>query len=146
MTRFATDEVSCSWIADSFNVNTCVSFFSTFNPCSQSSLVYRWMIASSMIQLGLSWWQAWICVWVGYTLSAPFIVLNARPGAIFHITFPVVARTSFGLYGSLWCTFNRGVMAWCVLLLLKVYDHLNAFQLSAYGMACKLASGVLACS
>ncbi|CAA7270210.1 unnamed protein product [Cyclocybe aegerita] len=82
------------WIADSFNVNT-------------------WMIVSSMVQLGLSWWQAWICVWVGYGFVAPFIVLNARPGAIFHVTFPVVARTSFGLYGSLWCTFNRGAMA-CV--------------------------------
>ncbi|KAF5311098.1 hypothetical protein D9619_008167 [Psilocybe cf. subviscida] len=80
------------WIADSFNVNT-------------------WMIASSMIQLGLSWWQAWICVWLGYGVVAPFIALNARPGAIFHVTFPVVARTSFGLYGSLWCTFNRGAMA-----------------------------------
>ncbi|KAF9465815.1 NCS1 nucleoside transporter family [Collybia nuda] len=82
------------WIADSFNVNT-------------------WMIVSSMIQasVGLSWWQAWLCVWVGYGCSAFFIVLNARPGAIFHITFPVVARTSFGLYGSLWCTFNRGAMS-----------------------------------
>ncbi|KZP18169.1 hypothetical protein FIBSPDRAFT_829695 [Athelia psychrophila] len=80
------------WIADSFNVNT-------------------WMISSSMIVLGLSWWQAWICVWIGYGAVAPFIVLNARPGAIYHITFPVVARTSFGLWGSLWCTFNRGVMA-----------------------------------
>ncbi|TRM62186.1 permease [Schizophyllum amplum] len=79
------------WIADSFNINT-------------------WMIASSMIGLGLSWWQAWICVWAGYLAVAPFIALNARPGAIHHITFPVVARTSFGLYGSLWCTFNRGVM------------------------------------
>ncbi|KAK7463098.1 uracil permease [Stygiomarasmius scandens] len=64
-----------------------------------------------MIQAGLSWWQAWICVWIGYGIVAPFIVLNARPGAIYHVTFPVVARTSFGLYGSLWCTFNRGVMA-----------------------------------
>ncbi|KAF9010252.1 permease for cytosine/purines, uracil, thiamine, allantoin-domain-containing protein [Cyathus striatus] len=80
------------WIADSFNVNT-------------------WMIVSSMVQLGLSWWQAWICVWLGYGFVAPFICLNARPGAKFHITFPVVARTSFGLYGSLWCTFNRGAMA-----------------------------------
>ncbi|KAJ7753361.1 permease for cytosine/purines, uracil, thiamine, allantoin-domain-containing protein [Mycena maculata] len=80
------------WVADSFNVNT-------------------WMIASSMVQLGLSWWQAWICVWVGYGIVAPFIVLNARPGAIFHVTFPVVARTSFGLYGSLWTTFNRAAMA-----------------------------------
>ncbi|KAF8155529.1 permease for cytosine/purines, uracil, thiamine, allantoin-domain-containing protein, partial [Crassisporium funariophilum] len=82
------------WIADSFNVSS-------------------WMIVSSMVQLGLSWWQAWICVWVGYGVVAPFIVMNARPGAIFHVTFPVVARTSFGLYGSLWCTFNRGAMA-CV--------------------------------
>jgi hypothetical protein len=47
-----------------------------------------------------------------YGIVAPFIVLNARPGAIQHITFPVVARTSFGLWGSLWCTFNRGAMAW----------------------------------
>lgn len=80
------------WTADCFNVNT-------------------WMIVSSMVQLGLSWWQAWLCVWIGYSITAPFIVLNARPGAIFHITFPVVSRTSFGLWGSLWCTFNRGVMA-----------------------------------
>ncbi|CAE6424561.1 unnamed protein product [Rhizoctonia solani] len=80
------------WIADSFNINT-------------------WMIVSSMITDGLSWWQAWICVWLGYGIVAPFIVLNARPGAIQHITFPVVARTSFGLWGSLWCTFNRGAMA-----------------------------------
>lgn len=78
----------------------------------------RWMIVSSMIQLGLSWWQAWICVWVGYGIVAPFIVANARPGAIFHVTFPVVARTSFGLWGSLWCVFNRGAMAWCVYIFL----------------------------
>ncbi|KAI0739069.1 permease for cytosine/purines, uracil, thiamine, allantoin-domain-containing protein [Daedaleopsis nitida] len=80
------------WIADSFNINT-------------------WMIVSSMVQLGLSWWQAWVCVWIGYGIVAPFIVANARPGAIFHVTFPIVARTSFGLWGSLWCVFNRGVMA-----------------------------------
>jgi NCS1 family nucleobase:cation symporter-1 len=72
------------------------------------------MISSSMIQLGLSWWQAWLCVWIGYGIVAPFIVANARPGAIFHVTFPVVARTSFGIWGSLWCVFNRGAMAWWV--------------------------------
>jgi NCS1 family nucleobase:cation symporter-1 len=72
----------------------------------------RWMIASSMIQLGLSWWQAWLCVWAGYGIIAPFIVANSRPGAVFHITFPVVARASFGIWGSLWCVLNRGVMAW----------------------------------
>lgn len=85
--------------------------FLTSASWSTQLTTYRWMIASSMIQLGLSWWQAWICVWLGYGIVAPFIALNARPGAIFHVTFPVVARTSFGLYGSLWCTFNRGAMA-----------------------------------
>ncbi|GAB1524947.1 uracil permease [Rhizoctonia solani] len=55
-------------------------------------------------------WKAWN-FYAFYGIVAPFIVLNARPGAIQHITFPVVARTSFGLWGSLWCTFNRGAMA-----------------------------------
>ena len=76
-----------------------------------------WMIASSMVTLGLSPWQAWGCVWIGYSLVAPFIVLNARPGAILHVTFPVVARMSFGIWGSLWCVFNRAAMAWWVLSL-----------------------------
>ena len=76
------------------------------------------MIASSMVTLGLSPWQAWGCVWIGYTLVAPFIVLNARPGAILHVTFPVVARMSFGIWGSLWCVFNRAAMAWWVFSLL----------------------------
>ncbi|KAH9925124.1 permease for cytosine/purines, uracil, thiamine, allantoin-domain-containing protein [Fomitopsis serialis] len=80
------------WITDGFNMNT-------------------WEIASSMIDAGLSWWQAWLCVWLGYGIAAPFIVLNARPGAMFHITFPVVARASFGIWGSLWCVFNRAAMA-----------------------------------
>jgi len=71
-----------------------------------------WMIASSMVTLGLSPWQAWGCVWIGYSLVAPFIVLNARPGAILHVTFPIVARMSFGIWGSLWCVFNRAAMAW----------------------------------
>ncbi|EPQ52165.1 hypothetical protein GLOTRDRAFT_107720 [Gloeophyllum trabeum ATCC 11539] len=80
------------WVTTSYNVNT-------------------WMIVSSMIQLGMNWWQAWICVWVGYAASTPFLILNSRPGAVFHITFPVVARTSFGMWGCLWTTFNRGAMA-----------------------------------
>ncbi|KAF8330117.1 permease for cytosine/purines, uracil, thiamine, allantoin-domain-containing protein [Amanita rubescens] len=80
------------WIADSFNINT-------------------WMLASSMIQFGLSWWQAWISVWIGYSVVGIFVTLNARPGAVFHIPFPVVVRSSFGLFGGLWCTFNRGAMA-----------------------------------
>jgi len=80
------------WIADSFNINT-------------------WMISSSMILAGLSWWQSWLCVWFGYSIAACFIVLTGRIGATYHIGFPVVARASFGIWGSLWPVFNRAAMA-----------------------------------
>ncbi|KAL2795075.1 permease for cytosine/purines, uracil, thiamine, allantoin-domain-containing protein [Aspergillus keveii] len=80
------------WIADSLNINT-------------------WMISSSMIVDGLSWWQSWICVWVGYFLAACFVCLTGRIGAVYHISFPVVCRSSFGVWGSLWPVLNRTVMA-----------------------------------
>ncbi|KAG9236402.1 permease for cytosine/purines, uracil, thiamine, allantoin-domain-containing protein [Amylocarpus encephaloides] len=81
------------WIADSFNINT-------------------WMISSSMIvQAGLSWWQSWLCVWIGYSIAACFIVLTGRIGATYHISFPVASRSSFGIWGALWPVFNRAAMA-----------------------------------
>ena len=79
------------WIADSFNINT-------------------WMISSSMVVAGLSWWQSWLCVWIGYSIAGCFICLTGRIGATYHIGFPVVARSSFGIWGSLWPVFNRAAM------------------------------------
>lgn len=80
------------WIADSFNINT-------------------WMISSSMIVAGLSWWQAWLCVWIGYAIAGAFVVISGRIGAVYHISYPVVNRASFGIWGSLWPVFNRSAMA-----------------------------------
>jgi NCS1 family nucleobase:cation symporter-1 len=83
------------WIADSFNINT-------------------WMISSaSIINPGLAWWQSWLCVWIGYSIAGFFVVLTGRIGAKYHISFPVVGRASFGIWGSLWPVLNRTVMA-CV--------------------------------
>ncbi|KAG1776289.1 permease for cytosine/purines, uracil, thiamine, allantoin-domain-containing protein [Suillus placidus] len=78
---------------------------------STSINVSTWMITSGMIVLGMSWWQAWLVIWIGYGVMTPFIVLMGRPGAVFHVTFPVVNRASFGIFGSLWCVFNRATMA-----------------------------------
>ena len=70
-----------------------------------------WMISSAMVTNGLSWWQSWICVWLGYSIAACFICLTGRIGATYHISFPVVSRASFGIWGSLWPVFNRAAMA-----------------------------------
>lgn len=71
------------------------------------------MISSSMIvpAVGLSWWESWICVWLGYTIAAAFVCLTGRIGATYHISFPVVSRASFGIWGALWPVFNRAAMA-----------------------------------
>lgn len=82
------------WIADSFNINT-------------------WMISSANILDGLSWWQSWLCIWVVYAIAACFVCLTSRIGAKYHISFPVVSRSSFGIWGSLWPVLNRAGMA-CV--------------------------------
>lgn len=82
------------------------------------------MIAASSLESGLSWWQAWICVWVGYTVSAMFVCLTGRIGATYHISFPVVNRASFGIWGSLWPVLNRVVMAWYVVSS-RVLGHLG---------------------
>lgn len=79
------------WIADSFNVTT-------------------WMISSSMIVAGMSWWQSWLCVWIGYAIAACFVCAVGHIGATYHIGFPVLNRASFGIWGALWPVFNRAAM------------------------------------
>jgi hypothetical protein len=63
-----------------------------------------------MIVNGLSWWQAWLCVWFGYSMTGLFVALNGRLGAMYHVGFPVANRASFGIWGSLWPVFNRAAM------------------------------------
>jgi NCS1 family nucleobase:cation symporter-1 len=64
-----------------------------------------------MIVDGLSWWQSWLCVWIGYTISALFVCLIGRIAAIYRIPFAVTNRASFGIWGSFWPIVNRAAMA-----------------------------------
>ena len=84
-----------------------------------------------MIVGGLSWWQSWLCVWIGYAISGLFIASTGRIGATYHIGFPVVSRSSFGIWGSLWPVFNRAAMG-------MSYPRLNALRRtrSLTGIAC----------
>jgi NCS1 family nucleobase:cation symporter-1 len=70
-----------------------------------------WMISSSMIVDGLSWWQSWLCVWIGYTISALFVCLIGRIAVVYRTPFAVTNRASFGIWGSFWPIVNRAAMA-----------------------------------
>jgi NCS1 family nucleobase:cation symporter-1 len=37
--------------------------------------------------------------------------MTGRIGATYHISFPVINRASFGIWGALWPVFNRAAMA-----------------------------------
>ena len=80
------------WIADSFNINT-------------------WQIAATGVQAGMTWWQTWLSVWLGYLMCGVFITIGARIGVFYHVSFPVAASSSFGIYGSLWPIINRVFMS-----------------------------------
>lgn len=80
------------WVADSFNINT-------------------FQIAATGVANGMTWWQTWISVWLGYFLCGIFVSIGARVGIMYHISFPVSCRSSFGIYGSLWPILNRVVMS-----------------------------------
>lgn len=82
------------WIADSFNINT-------------------FQIAATGVAAGMTWWQTWLSVWLGYLLCGVFVSIGSRVGIMYHISFPVAVRSSFGLFGALWPIINRVVMS-CV--------------------------------
>jgi NCS1 family nucleobase:cation symporter-1 len=58
------------------------------------------MLASSLIEEGMSWWQAVLTILLGNAVVLVPMLLNAHPGTRYGIPFPVYCRASFGLRGA----------------------------------------------
>jgi nucleobase:cation symporter-1, NCS1 family len=69
--------------------------------------ISSYMVGSSLIALGLTWWEAIIAIVFGALISMIYIVLNSTPGAFYNIGFPVANRYTWGLYGSQFVIVNR---------------------------------------
>src|SRR6202051_541519 len=78
---WSTYSYAALWIAMSVNIPT-------------------YMLASGMIAGGMSWRQAIFTVFLGNVLVLAPMLLNARAGAKYGISFPVFARASFGVLGA----------------------------------------------
>jgi NCS1 family nucleobase:cation symporter-1 len=57
-------------------------------------------MASGLIDQGMNWWQALLCVALGNTIVLVPMLLNAHAGAKYGVPFPVFARASFGVMGA----------------------------------------------
>ncbi len=67
---------------------------------SMSLCIPTYMLASSLIDGGMNWWQAILTIFIGNTVVLIPMILNGHAGAKYGIPFPVLARASFGVYGA----------------------------------------------
>jgi NCS1 family nucleobase:cation symporter-1 len=67
---------------------------------SMSLCIPTYMLASSLIEGGMNWWQAILTIFLGNTIVLLPMILNGHAGAKFGIPFPVLARASFGVKGA----------------------------------------------
>lgn len=78
---------------------------------SATATTANWYAASTGLTAGLSVWESVGCTLAGQILAGVLLALNGRAGAVYRIPFPVFCRSSFGVYGAYWPTFNRAVMS-----------------------------------
>jgi NCS1 family nucleobase:cation symporter-1 len=67
---------------------------------SMSLCIPTYMLASSLIEGGMNWWQSILTIFLGNLVVLVPMILNGHAGAKYGIPFPVFARASFGTRGA----------------------------------------------
>lgn len=67
---------------------------------SMSLCIPTYMLASSLIESGMNWWQAILTIFLGNSIVLIPMILNGHAGTKYGIPFPVLARASFGTLGA----------------------------------------------
>ncbi|KAH7024451.1 uracil permease [Microdochium trichocladiopsis] len=80
------------WVSDAFNAAT-------------------WQFAASIIATGLTWRESVGIVALSFFIIAIVIAFNGAIGVIHHVPFPVIARASWGFWGSYIAIISRGILA-----------------------------------
>jgi len=73
--------------------------------------VPAYMLAGGLVELGMNWRQAVLTVGLGNLIVLVPMLLIGEPGARYGISFPVLARVSFGLRGANLPALLRGAVA-----------------------------------
>lgn len=67
---------------------------------SMCACIPTYLLASSLIDGGMNWWQAIATITLGNVIVLIPMVLNAHAGTRYGICFPVYCRASFGIRGA----------------------------------------------
>ncbi|KAG4414802.1 hypothetical protein IFR04_012074 [Cadophora malorum] len=71
----------------------------------------NWTLGSTMVGLGLNWWQSILVIFASQLISSIAMFFNSRCASVYHIGYPVVARSVFGMWGSYYFVGARAVLA-----------------------------------
>lgn len=62
--------------------------------------VPSYYLAGSLVDLGMAWWQGIATVVAANLILLGPLILTGEPGTRYGISFPVLARSSFGIFGA----------------------------------------------
>ncbi|UNI24969.1 hypothetical protein JDV02_010682 [Purpureocillium takamizusanense] len=71
----------------------------------------NFQIGSSMLSLGLNWWQVIVLTLVGHILAVSLILVSAWPGFEYGIPFPVATRAAWGHFATPFMVLNRVLLS-----------------------------------
>lgn len=69
---------------------------------SMAHCIPTYQLAGSLVspEVGMNWWQALLTIGLGNVIVLVPILLNGHPGTKYGVSFPVLARSSFGTQGA----------------------------------------------
>ena len=76
-----------------------------------SVCIPTYMLAASMIETGMNWWQSMLAILLGNLIVYVPMAINGHAGTRYGIPFPVYARASFGPVGAHVPSLMRSVVA-----------------------------------
>ncbi len=76
-----------------------------------SVCIPTYMLAASMIEAGMTWWQSLVVIFLGNAIVLVPLVINGHAGTRFGIPFPVYARASYGHDGAHIPSLARSIVA-----------------------------------
>lgn len=77
---------------------TCWNFAALW--VSMAACIPTYMLASSLIDGGMNWWQAVLTIFLGNAIVLVPMILNAHAGTRYGIPFPIYCRAAFGIRGA----------------------------------------------
>ncbi|KAH9908262.1 allantoin permease [Xylariomycetidae sp. FL2044] len=77
---------------------------------SESWNISTWSIGASLITVGATVRDALLVVFFANVLSAAVMVLNGYAASRYHIGYPVISRSSFGIYGQYFVVVLRSIL------------------------------------